>query len=360
MDQQTALLEASLFVHIVTYNNEGDIAACLESVIAQQGFCSNGSFSIQVTDNASTDKTVEIVERYRNRVDLVVNRANVGFCGGHNKGVQRFLETDAQYFLALNPDIILEAHALHIMLQRFSLCQAANPRLGLVTMKLLRFSDKKERIIDSTGMIFKRSFRHLDRGAGERDQGQYDDEEIVPGGTGACLGLTRECLTSLLLPPEIDDSLTSVYPALNQKGELRPQLFDEAFFAYREDADLALRSRLFGWRCLYVPSAVAFHRRRVTPERRLQLAPSINSWSVRNRFLLQINNYAPGLWPGVWWRGIVLRNLLVIFTVLLVERTSLGAFRDLWILRRRALRNRNFILTRYRELCGPCVENVFL
>lgn len=360
MDQQTALSETSVFVHIVTYNNEGDIAACLESVIAQQGFYSSESLIIQVTDNASTDRTVEIAKRYSDRVSLVINRANLGFCGGHNQGVARFLDTKAQYFLALNPDIVLEADALQVMLRRFALSQAVDPRFGLVTMKLLRFPDRDERIIDSTGMIFRRSFRHLDRGAGEGDRGQYDKEEVVPGGTGACLGLTRECLTSLLLPTDTDETLVSIYPQLSQEGSGRPQLFDEAFFAYREDADLALRSRLFGWRCLYVPTAVAFHRRRVTPERRLQLAPSINQWSVRNRFLLQLNNYTPRLWPGVWWRGIVLRNLLVLFTVLLVERTSLSAFRDLWILRHRALRNRRFILSRSRELCGPCVENVFL
>lgn len=360
MDQQTVSIETSVFVHIVTYNNEGDIGPCLESVIAQQGFDSNGSLVVQVTDNASTDKTVQVIERYRDRVALVVNRANLGFCGGHNQGVAKFLDTDAHYFIALNPDIVLEANALHVMLQRFSLSRGADHRLGLVTMKLLRFPEREERIIDSTGMIFKRSFRHLDRGAGEGDRGQYDKEEIVPGGTGACLGLTRECVNSLLLPAETDETLVSIYPQLKQEGGYRPQLFDEAFFAYREDADLALRSRLFGWRCLYVPAALAFHRRRVTPERRLQLAPSINRWSVRNRFLLQLNNYTPRLWPGVWWRGIVLRNLLVILTVLLVERTSLSAFKELWILRRRALRNRRFILTRSRELCGPYVENVFL
>src|SRR5258706_426452 len=49
------------------------------------------------------------------------------------------------------------------------------------------------------------------------------------------------------------------------------QYFDEDFFAYREDADLAWRCRLLGWNAIYVPGAVALHRRRVTPERRREL-----------------------------------------------------------------------------------------
>ena len=48
------------------------------------------------------------------------------------------------------------------------------------------------------------------------------------------------------------------------------EYFDEDFFAYREDADLAWRAQLLGWSCLYVPEAIARHGRRVTPEQALR------------------------------------------------------------------------------------------
>src|SRR5207248_2021885 len=65
------------------------------------------------------------------------------------------------------------------------------------------------------------------------------------------------------------------------------EFFDEDFFAYREDADVAWRGRLFGWRALVVPDAVAYHVRSVTPERRRELSAIINMHSVKNRFLLR-------------------------------------------------------------------------
>ena len=66
--------------------------------------------------------------------------------------------------------------------------------------------------------------------------------------------------------------------------------FDSDFFLYREDADLAWRLPKLGWRCLYVPAAVACHRRRNLPERRRRMSALANMHSVKNRFLLRINN----------------------------------------------------------------------
>src|SRR5207253_10520458 len=79
------------------------------------------------------------------------------------------------------------------------------------------------------------------------------------------------------------------------------QYFDEDFFAYREDADLAWRCRLLGWTSIYVPGALAQHRRRVTPERRAELPKDINYHSVKNRFLLRINNITRNLYGRDFW-----------------------------------------------------------
>ena len=68
------------------------------------------------------------------------------------------------------------------------------------------------------------------------------------------------------------------------------QYFDENFFAYREDADLAWRAQWLGWSCLYIPEATGYHIRRVLPERRAGLPDAINMHSFKNRFLLRIKN----------------------------------------------------------------------
>ena len=102
------------------------------------------------------------------------------------------------------------------------------------------------------------------------------------------------------------------------------EFFDEDFFAFREDADLAWRAQLMGWKCLYVPSAVAWHVRRVTPERRQQLPHEINWHSVKNRFLMRGKNASGWLcwrlfWPVAW------RDLMIFGYAVVRDRRLLSA-----------------------------------
>ena len=68
------------------------------------------------------------------------------------------------------------------------------------------------------------------------------------------------------------------------------EFFDEEFFAFREDADLAWRAQIMGWKYLYTPAAVAWHVRRVTPERASKLPLLVNWHSVKNRWLMRAKN----------------------------------------------------------------------
>ena len=118
--------------------------------------------------------------------------------------------------------------------------------------------------------------------------------------------------------------------------------FDEDFFAYREDADLAWRGRLFGWTAFCEPRAVAYHVRRVTPEARRELSAEINMHSVKNRWLLRLKNQ--GAYLALRHAPFELfRDLVVILAALTVERTSLPAFAWLW-------RNRARVLAKRREI----------
>src|SRR5207253_8400481 len=126
---------------------------------------------------------------------------------------------------------------------------------------------------------------------------------------------------------------------------INDEYFDEDFFAYREDADVAWRRRLFGWRALYVPEAIAYHVRTVTPERRRSLPAAINMHSVKNRFLLRLKN--EGFYLALRNAPFELtRDLVVIAAVLTIERTSLPAFRWLWLNRARILAKRREIQRR--------------
>jgi GT2 family glycosyltransferase len=220
--------------------------------------------------------------------------ANTGFCKAHNDLARRF---PSEYVLFLNPDTVLSPAFIQQLVRALD----ARPDAASAGGKLLRMGG---RTIDSTGIVMRREQRHLDRGAGEVDVGQFDEPGDIFGPSAAAALYRRQALEDV---------------AING------QYFDEDFFAYREDADLAWRCRLFGWNSIYVPGAIAQHRRRVTPERRSKLPKEINYHSVKNRFLLRINNITGDLYRRDFWR-ITRRDLAVIGYVLLREWSSIPAF----------------------------------
>jgi len=275
-------------VNIVTFNSAQDIAACLDSV-RQQTF---KDLHVHVVDNASTDDTLQRIEPFD--VDyLLRSPVNTGFCKAHNELVRRF---QSQFVLFLNPDTILRPR----FTEELVCALEARPDAASACGKLLRMDGKT---LDSTGIIMLREQRHLDRGADQLDAGQFEQPEDIFGPSGAAALYRRQALEDVAIGG---------------------QYFDEDFFAYREDADLAWRCRLLGWNSIYVPGAIAHHRRRVTPERRLGVSKEINYHSVKNRFLLRINNMTGGLYRRDFWH-ITLRDTAVVGYVLLREWSSIPA-----------------------------------
>lgn len=252
-------------------------------------------------------------------MDVVRASVNTGFAKAHNDLIRSY---PSEYVLILNPDAILHPD----FLERIVAALDARPDAASATGKLLRMD---EATLDSTGIIMLRSQRHLDRGADQPDRGQFDKPEDVFGPSGAAAFYRYKALEDVAV------------------GGQDGQYFDEDFFAYREDADLAWRCRLMGWTSIYVPSAIALHRRRVTPERRSSLSALINYHSVKNRFLLRINNMTGSLYLRDFI-PITLRDASVVGYVLLREWTSLGAL--VYVLRNfpRLWRKRRLIQARKR------------
>lgn len=273
-------------VNIVTFNSASDIAACLKS-LADQTF---RDFEIHILDNASADDTLKIIEPF-DIAYLERSPVNTGFCKAHNELARRF---PSEYVLFLNPDTVLRPTFIEELVHALN----AQPGAASASGKLVRMDGKT---IDSTGIIMLREQRHLDRGADQPDTGQYEQPEEIFGPSGAAAIYRRQALDDVAIGS---------------------QYFDEDFFAYREDADLAWRCRLYGWTSIYVPSAVALHRRRVTPERRAALPKDINYHSVKNRFLLRLNNMTTNLYRRDFW-PITKRDAAVIGYVFLREWASI-------------------------------------
>jgi GT2 family glycosyltransferase len=345
----------SVYAQIVGFNSlrahgAGCLEECLRSLLNQGEFTPGADLFVHFCDNGSSDGTLEWAQSAFGgaAIDCHRNQHNLGFSGAYNQGAREFLESRALYFLVLNPDLALEVNAL-AELRRFL---EKHPRAGAACPQLYRADESlravEPRVHDAAGMYITPGLRHFDRGSGCAESEEYARPCYVFGGSGACILMRRDFVKDVLLDcGERERDLGRVYPELLEGRELRAPLFDEGFFAYREDADLAWRGQLLGWRCAYVPTAVGYHRRVVLPERRSELAPELNLYGVRNRFLLQINNLSFWSLSVLFW-GVLARNAVVILGVLLYERRSLRGLGDVLRLYGRARARRRALLQRAR------------
>jgi GT2 family glycosyltransferase len=289
-------------VTIVTYNSGRFIKRCLESVLEQR----YPAKEVIVIDNASTDGTIDILEQFEDRCQIIYNEENAGFAAAQNQAIGL---SSGYWVLTLNPDVLLLPNFIQ------ALVDAGNfdPNIGTVCGKLLTMSATFEipakPVVDSTGIYFNPMLRHLDRGSQEIDNGHYLQYEFVFGATAAAALYRREM---------IDD--------ISLEGEF----FDSDFFVYREDADVAWRAQLLGWKCIYVPYARGYHVRKVLPGNRGALPPEINMHSVKNRFLMRIKNISPDLYRRNIF-SITMRDIMVVLCCLVWEHSSLRAF---WFLAR--------------------------
>ena len=162
-----------------------------------------------VIDNASTDGTQAVLEQFEDSCRVILNDTNVGFAAAQNQAIKL---SRGEWVLTLNPDLLLTPNFIEALLDA-----------GL---------------------------RHLDRGSQEVDNGHFLNFEYVFGATAAAALYRREMIEDVSLGGEF---------------------FDPDFFVYREDADVAWRAQLMGWRCLYTPHARGYHVRSVLPGNRRAL-----------------------------------------------------------------------------------------
>jgi len=312
-------------VVIVSHNHASTLPACLGAV----GRLAPGPDRVVVVDNASDDGSLSAVEAHGGGLPLevVLSDSNTGFAAAVNTGI---MLTTAPWVLVLNPDCAPRPDFVGQLLDAIH-ARPEGDRVGAATGKLLR-ADRDDleptSTLDAAGMVVTPSGRHFDRGAGDPDTGQFDRPAWVFGGTGAATLFRRQALDDVAFPD----------------GEL----LAESFFAYREDAEIAWRLQWRGWRCLYIPAAVAAHRRGFRPEAGRKGHAAVNRFSVRNRFLLRIHCADAGwhLSCFPWW---LLRDLTVVAACLTVERGSLPGLADVWRMRGDAAQRRRWVMDRRSE-----------
>ncbi|WP_174614779.1 glycosyltransferase family 2 protein [Virgibacillus ihumii] len=245
-------------VHIVTFNSEDDIRACLEAVLEQ----SYPVHSIMVVDNDSHDQTCQVVKSFGGKVALVENKANTGFTGGHNLAIR--MNPDVDYVLVLNPDVTLHPDYIKAIVAEME----QDLSIGMATGKLYRDSEAK--ILDTTGINIKKNFRAYDRGSGESDAGQYDSSTSIFGVSGAAAVYRKEMMDAVSIGNEF---------------------YDDHFFAYKEDIDVSWRANITGWKAVFVPDATATHERGwAVSKSRADISLKIRKHSYINRYYFMVKN----------------------------------------------------------------------
>jgi GT2 family glycosyltransferase len=266
-------------VCIVTYNSAGDIEACLEAVRRQ----THPVASVVVVDNASTDGTRDVLRRCGDDIRLILNERNNGFAGGQNQAIAASAPSD--YVLVLNPDVVLDPDYIAEIVAAME----RDPRIGSATGMLVR-ADRPD-IMDSAGLMLRPDRNAADLAAGEPAAAWTSPREIF-GVSGAAAVYRRAMIAEI-----------------SEGG----QFFDEDFFAYKEDVDVAWRARHLGWTAAYVPSARAVHRRGWKPGGRRSVPLFVRRHSYQNRFFVLIKNEPAG--PHLF---------LLLPLLLLVEAAKLG------------------------------------
>jgi GT2 family glycosyltransferase len=309
-------VSAPVAIAIVTHDSAADLPDCFAAVARLDP----APAELVLVDCASRDGSAELARRLAppaisTRVEALAD--NRGFAGGMNVALAA---STSPWVLTLNADAQPAPDFLGALLERAG--DARAPRVGALAARLVRPGAPPR--LDACGMRLTRSWRHLDRGSEEPDDGRYAVAERVFGATGAASLWSRAALADVAIDGEV---------------------FDQRFHSFREDAELCFRLHERRWEVLYEPAARAVHRRRVTPGRRRALPPEVNRRSLANRYLLRATHQSgPNLLATLPWT--LARDLAALAWTLTAERGSLGAYRWLWRERRGLVERRRRVRAR--------------
>jgi len=241
---------------LVNYNGLKWLQLCLHSLLDTD----YPEFEILVVDNASTDGSVDYLERnyYSDRIRMIKLDENLGFCEGCNIG---FRESRGEIIALLNTDVEVDNKWLRSAVEKLQ----SSDNVGSVQCKMMLYANK--RIIDCTGLSVDRHGLVAKIGEGEIDHGQYDGLPEIWASSGGAMIVWRHILAKV-------------------------GLFDPMYFLYYDDVDLSWRIRLLGYKNLPDPSSIVYHMGSATT--RTMPSSFIIFHSTKNHISSWLKNYSLG------------------------------------------------------------------
>lgn len=215
---------SKVVVQLLSWNGEKHLRSVLDS-LAKQTF---GDFELLVLDNGSTDASIAIIEEmlktFPHPARLIRSTENLGFAGGHNR---LFALTECEYVFCVNQDAVPDDYYLERVIELLNMSPDAGAASGVLRSK----------------------------------NGKIDTAGLAKNWYQKIFDMTQEPSALAFRVFGVSGAL----PVYRRKAifEVSPngKLFDERYFAYKEDVDLAWRLNMFGWNALTVSAAHAVHER---------------------------------------------------------------------------------------------------
>lgn len=316
-------------ISLVTYNSARYLPDLCDSLRSQ----TFTDWDLIVIDNNSFDASASIMREQFPHAKVVAQKTNLGFARAHNLiiGWSR-----TPYMLVINPDIVMKHDCLQEMVSAMDSYEDAAEVGGKLLYWDIETHTSTE-VIDSFGLMMSSNYRATDRNQGERDH--VASNQAVFGISGALVLLRREALEAIRIP--------------RNGGS---EYFDEDFFAYKEDVDLAWRFVSAGWKNYFIPGVVAYHHRGIAGihaswKDRKQRS-EINRYSYRNHLLMLYKNHSwlvtfRHLVPVLWF------ELGKFVYLLALDRSSIRGLYEAVRLLPRFAGKRRFVR---KQRCAPARE----
>ena len=266
-----------LAIMVITWNNAVDAVECLDSLRTQ----TKQDITLLIIDNDSKPETVTKLQDYvaHNKgfdIQLIQTGYNGGTAGGFSAGARWAIDNSYDYIGTLNADAIADNNYVQALYDELE----AHPEAGMATGKLLR---RDGQTIDTTGDFYT---------------------------TWGLPGPRLRDKPASTAPPEPGYIFGSSGGAFLARTAMFKDIgmYDQQYFMYYEDVDIAFRAQLRGWKARYTPRAIAYHKLGAS-------AATVPGLAVYNTFknlpMLFVKNVPLKLWPAMYPRFILTYTLIL-------------------------------------------------